>query len=93
MNIIKLLIHSVKLLFKRVCANFHCHIQCIRAMLSVFKNTIYTQYRTKTLVYIMKIHTVFFSRESRKIPNSGNNCLGHISETILQGQFERLLLY
>lgn len=55
MNILQLLIHSVKLLYKRVCVNFQCQLLCIRVMHLIFKKSYI--YPTKNLVYITKPYT------------------------------------
>lgn len=61
-----LLICSFKLLYKRVCANFHCHIQYIRVTLSSFKKITYIQYRTKKLIFNKNMNRVVSSGKSKK---------------------------
>lgn len=63
---IRVLICSVKLLCKRVCADFYCYIQCTKAIFSIFKKIMYIQYRTKNFMCIMKTYTEPFLVERVK---------------------------
>lgn len=58
MNILRLVVQPVKLLYKKIYTNFQCHLQCIGVILSIFKKITYIHYRTKNSMSITKTCTV-----------------------------------